>query len=54
LIKITVLEIGIGKVKLGFEADGDIPVHRMEVWERISTCSEPSGFDTESAAPQSS
>ena len=35
LLKITVLEIKGGKVRLGFEADGEIPVHRWEVWERI-------------------
>jgi carbon storage regulator len=35
LIKVTVLEIGTGKVRLGFEADADVPVHRSEVWERI-------------------
>ena len=35
LLKVTVLGIGGGKVKLGFEADADVPVHRAEVWERI-------------------
>jgi carbon storage regulator CsrA len=35
IIKITVLEIIGGKVKLGFEADEGVPVHRWEVWERI-------------------
>lgn len=35
LLKVTVLEIVGGKVKLGFEADGDIPVHRLEIWERM-------------------
>lgn len=35
LIKVTVLEVTGGKVKLGFEVDADIPVHRLEVWERI-------------------
>ena len=37
MLKVTVLEIGVGKVKLGFEADKDVPVHRWEVWERIRT-----------------
>ncbi len=36
LLKVTVLEIRNGIVKLGFEADEDIPVHRSEVWERIA------------------
>ena len=35
LLKVTVLEIGNGKVRLGFEAESDIPIHRFEVWERI-------------------
>jgi carbon storage regulator CsrA len=35
LLRITVLAIGNGKVKLGFDVDADIPVHRAEVWERI-------------------
>ena len=35
LLKVTVLEVAGGKVKLGFEVDADIPVHRLEVWERI-------------------
>ena len=34
-VKITVLEIGQGSVRLGFEANKDVPVHRAEVWERI-------------------
>ena len=33
-IIVTVLDIKRGKVRLGFEADADVPVHRMEVWER--------------------
>ena len=37
MLKVTVLEISGGKVRLGFEADADVPVHRWEVWERIRT-----------------
>jgi carbon storage regulator CsrA len=36
LCRVTVLEICGGRVKLGFEVDADVPVHRAEVWERIS------------------
>lgn len=36
MLKVTVLEIGSGHVKLGFEANEDVPIHRMEVWERIN------------------
>ena len=35
LIKVTVIEIRDGKVKLGFEAPDDVPVHRLEVWEQM-------------------
>ena len=35
LIKVTVIEIRDGKVKLGFEAPDDVPVHRVEVWEQL-------------------
>lgn len=35
LLKVTVLQIAGGRVKLGFEVDGDIPVNRLEVWERL-------------------
>ena len=35
LLKITVLEVGNGRVRLGFEVDSSVPVHRWEVWERI-------------------
>jgi len=35
LLKVTVLEIHGGRVRLGFEAGEDVPVHRGEVWERI-------------------
>ncbi len=35
LFKVKVLEIRGANVKLGFEVDADIPVHRAEIWERI-------------------
>ncbi len=35
LLKVTVLDIRGGKVKLGFEVDEDVPVHRWEIWQRI-------------------
>lgn len=42
-VKVTVLEIGRGCVKLGFEGKKDVPVHRGEVWERIhASGSDPS------------
>ncbi len=35
VLKITVLEIKTGSVKLGFDVSKDIPVNRWEVWQRI-------------------
>ncbi len=37
LLKITVLGINHGSVRLGFEVDGSVPVHRWEVWQRIQS-----------------
>jgi carbon storage regulator CsrA len=34
-LKVTVLEIRGNYVRLGFEADAKIPIHRSEVWEQI-------------------
>ena len=36
LLKVTVLGISNGKVKLGFEANEDVPVHRSEVWDHLA------------------
>ena len=41
LLKITVLEIHGGRVRLGFEAGDDFPVHRREVCERIRAGGRP-------------
>lgn len=35
LLKVTVLEIQKGRVRLGFDVADGIPVHRWEVWQRI-------------------
>ena len=35
VLKVTVLGIKGAKVQLGFEVPIDVPVHRLEVWERI-------------------
>ena len=37
MMKVTVLSIQGRNVRLGFEVDAEIPVHRSEVWERICT-----------------
>ena len=36
LLKVTVLGMKGTNVKLGFEVDPEVPVHRSEVWERIN------------------
>ena len=35
MLKVTVLQIRPGKVRLGFEVDREVPVHRTEIWERL-------------------
>ncbi len=40
--KVKVIEIRGEKVKLGFDVDPDVPVHRLEVWERIKASGEAS------------
>lgn len=51
MLKITVLEINQGKVRLGFEIDKEVPVHRWEVWERILAGLAPKNGNKGSAAP---
>ncbi len=51
LLKVTVLEIKGAKVKLGFEVDPGVPVHRSEVWERINGNGRPHGPTGEVATP---
>lgn len=35
MLKVTVLDIGKGKVRLGFEAGKEVLVHRWELWVRM-------------------
>ena len=32
---ITILSVEGGRVRMGFEADSTMPIHRREVWDRI-------------------
>ena len=41
VLKVTVLEIRGGTVRLGFEAGADVEIHRQEVWERILASGRP-------------
>ncbi len=49
LLKVTVIEIKNDRVRLGFEADAGIPVHRWEVWERIRAGVPPGGIGEDAA-----
>ena len=51
MLTVTVLEINGGKVRLGFNGDSDIPVHRSEVRERIRGGSRPDLRTRGPAAP---
>ena len=51
ILKVTVLEIRSGSVRLGFEIDSSVPVHRLEVWERIRAGGELSAPPEAPAAP---
>jgi carbon storage regulator CsrA len=51
MLKVTVLEIGNGRVRLGFEAAAAVPVHRLEVWERIHANGRPDIPTAGSCAP---
>ena len=35
VVRVTVIEVRGGTVKLGFQAGDEVPIHRAEVWERI-------------------
>jgi sRNA-binding carbon storage regulator CsrA len=38
VLEITILEIEGGRVRLGFQADAKMPIHRREVWDRRAGC----------------
>lgn len=43
VMKVTVLDIRGGRVKLGFDADPSVPVRRSEVSEKIGAGTRPEG-----------
>ena len=51
MLKVTVLDINGGKVRLGFEIDKAVPVHRWEVWEQIHASGHPDNPRGGQAAP---
>jgi len=52
MLKVTVIEIRGGKVRLGFDASADLPVHRTEVWERIAAESRALHSQQDGARPK--
>lgn len=40
-VKVTVVDIDRGKVRIGVDADRDIPVWRGEIWEQIKETRKP-------------
>ncbi|MCO6435487.1 MAG: carbon storage regulator [Phycisphaerae bacterium] len=55
ILKVTVLAIRGGSVRLGFEANEDVHVHREEVWERVRAARprDPPAGDTGRTKPSS-
>lgn len=53
MLKVTVVDIRNGKVRLGFEVDAAVPVHRWEVWERIQAGDAPDHPPAGAAVPKS-
>jgi carbon storage regulator CsrA len=51
LLTVTVLEIGNGKVRLGFTAETTLAIHRWEVWQRMHAMDAPSSPAGEPEAP---
>jgi len=51
LLKVTVIEIKGNVVRLGIEAEADVPVNRLEVWERIRAGDQPVNSTGGPAAP---
>ena len=51
VLRVTVLAVKAGRVKLGIDATGDVPVHRAEVWERLRAQSDASSGRANFVAP---
>jgi carbon storage regulator len=46
-VRVTVLDVRGGTVKLGFAADDDVGVYREEVWERVRAECQPASPEPE-------
>ena len=51
LLKVTVLELKGNRVRLGFEADSSVSVHRWEIWQRIHGGGNPDSAMEDPLAP---
>lgn len=51
MLTVTVLDIRSGKVRLGFEGDPTLSVHRWELRERIRTRDQPDKPAEDAATP---
>jgi carbon storage regulator CsrA len=51
LLKVIVLEIKGGSVRLGFEGAVEVPIHRLEVWERLRAGDRPGSSTGGPVAP---
>ncbi len=51
LVKVTIAEIGHGRVRLAFQAEAAVSIHRLEVWERIREGRGPDSPQPDPAAP---
>ena len=51
LLRVTVLGIIRGKVRLGFEAAESVVVHRSEVWDRIHANAQSAGPVKDARSP---
>lgn len=51
LLKVTVLDVARGRVRLGFDVDPGVPVHRSEVWERIVANRQSDTLPEDSTSP---
>jgi carbon storage regulator len=54
LLKVTVLDVSGERVRLGFEADASVPVHRWEVWERLRAAASTNGLKPSLLGPSPS
>lgn len=51
-IVVTIVEIRRDKVRLGFEAPKDVPIHRREVYDAIKLSEQTESNETGTQAPQ--